>query len=196
MSQILELTMTERVCDSDALRCAAFDCAERAGEQSACLVQVHTADAGTVLVMVNVGAGEASAVLPLPTREETIGWAERFDFPAGTFLISERPCAETLKQAQTALPEAKRIFALSLDRETARFETLLHDRETGETRPVRRTAEGAAAAAMLLHRELQDGTMEITVGQPGGILEIGLRKEAGRVLGLSAGGPVRMEGEP
>ena len=135
-------------------------------------------------------------MLPLPTREESFGWAERFDFPAGTFLLSERPCAETLAKALNALPEKTRIFALSLDRETARFETLAYDRETGETHPVRRTAEGAAAVAMLLHRDLQDGTMEVTIGQPGGILEIGLRKEGGRVLGLSAGGPVRMEGEP
>ena len=55
-----------------------------------------------------------------------------------------------------------------------------------------RTVEGAAAAAMFLHRDLEHGTMEVTVGQPGGILEIGMRKESGEVTGLSAGGPVEV----
>ena len=37
-----------------------------------------------------------------------------------------------------------------------------------------------------------DGITEIGVGQPGGDLEVGVRKESGQVTGLSIGGPVRL----
>ena len=54
-------------------------------------------------------------------------------------------------------------------------------------------ASGSTAAAVVLSSELRDGITEIGVGQPGGDLEVGVRKESGQVTGLSIGGPVHLE---
>lgn len=53
-------------------------------------------------------------------------------------------------------------------------------------------AEAAAAAAIYLTRDLQDGTMELNIGVGDKVLEIGLRKDAGEVTGLSVGGELRL----
>lgn len=54
------------------------------------------------------------------------------------------------------------------------------------------SAEAAAAAAIWLTRDLQDGTMELNIGVGDKVLEIGLRKDAGEVTGLSVGGEMRL----
>lgn len=54
------------------------------------------------------------------------------------------------------------------------------------------SAEAAAAAAIWLSRDLRDGTMELNIGVGEKVLEIGLRKDAGEVTGLSVGGELRL----
>ena len=53
-------------------------------------------------------------------------------------------------------------------------------------------AEAAAAAAIWLTRDMQDGTMELNIGVGEAVLEIGLRKIGGKVAGLSVGGEMRL----
>lgn len=53
-------------------------------------------------------------------------------------------------------------------------------------------AEAAAAAAIWLTRDLENGTMELNIGVGGKVLEIGLRKDGGAVTGLSVGGEMRL----
>lgn len=183
MSEILTFRPSEPLPDYDALRCAAFAHAVAAGESGVCLVLVETSGE-TVSVVANVSAGEASVVLPLPKEIREESWGTLFFFPDEVYAVAEN--ADTLDFA----PEAD--FLVALDRAQAQIRVMRYDRETGEKFPVARSADGAACAAMVLHRDLENGTMESTVGQPGGILEIGMRKENGRVTGLSAGGPVEV----
>ena len=78
----------------------------------------------------------------------------------------------------------------ALNRETAFVQAVDYSVDPQNPIIIGRSTEAAAAAAMVLHQDLENGTMESTIGQPGGILEIGMRKENGKVTGLSAGGPV------
>lgn len=192
MSQILFVSAPEGY-DSDALRRAAYDCAVSAGETGVCLVQASTPSMSSpAQVVVNIAAKEASIVLALPTEERETDFGPVYVFRGDAYLVTDLPGGEAIAQDPFDLQEAGRSFILTLDRETAFLTTLQYDRTTGEMTPVRRTVEGAAAAAMYLHRDLEQGTMEVTIEQPGGVLEIGMRKESGKVTGLSAGGPVEV----
>ena len=190
MSRILSLQTDGPFPDYDALRCAAYRFAKESGETGVSLVLVSAGEAPPVSVVANAPAGEASVVLPLPEWERDYPWGTAYAFPGGVYAVGAR--FSELPEPAEAFPEADRVYLMEFEREHARLSAVCYDPKTGERFPVPRTAEGAAAAAMLLHRGLQNGTMETTIGQPGGILEIGMRKEAGRVTGLSAGGAVEV----
>ena len=110
-----------------------------------------------------------------------------FAFPGEHYVVTERKLEEIVPQVRAAFPQSD-VIIVTLERESA-FITAV-DCSTDPPVVIGRSTEAAAAAAMVLHQDLENGTMESTIGQSGGILEIGLRKDNGKVTGLSAGGPV------
>ena len=191
MSQILNVSITapNALHDFDALRGVAWCNALVSDEKDVCLVLLQVPGSDPIQVVVNVGEKEASIVLPLPSAEQSFEFGTAFTFPGGLFLVTEQPAVQVLPTARAALQETGTIYIVTMDRKTAFVKAA---RCVPDKPPVYlpRSAEAAAAAAMVLHSDLMDGTMESTIGQPGGVLEIGLRKQDGAVMGLSAGGPV------
>ena len=191
MSQFLSVSFEHAHPSADEIRIAAYRCAMDAGEKGVCLVQAKVLDhAAPINVVVNIAAGEATVVLSLPKQIHAFpfGWA--YYFESGVYLVTEQPAEAVSKDVRSSVSDTDPLYLLALDQESAFVTTMLCLPDA--LRPVPRTVEGAAAAAMYLHRDLEHGTMEVTVGQAGGILEIGMRKESGEVTGLSAGGPVEV----
>ena len=191
MSQFLSVSFEHAHPSADEIRIAAYHCAMDAGEKGVCLVQAKVLDhAAPINVVVNIAAGEATVVLSLPKQIHAFpfGWA--YYFESGVYLVTEQPAVAVSKDVRSSVSDTDPLYLLALDKESAFVTTMLCLPDA--LRPVPRTVEGAAAAAMYLHRDLEHGTMEVTVGQAGGILEIGMRKESGEVTGLSAGGPVEV----
>ncbi len=191
MSQILtvEFSSDNERYNGDDMRRAAYLHALAAGETGVCLVLLKREGYAPIQVVVNVSAKEASVVLPLPTEIKSFDFGTAFTFPGEMLVITEQNSKEILSEVSSTFPELNTII-VTLDRETAFAQA--GDYSLNPDRPIiiSRSTEAAAAAAMVLHQDLLNGTMESTIGQPGGILEIGMRKENGKVTGLSAGGPV------
>lgn len=195
MSQILsfQFVSDDGTNFADQIRCAAFDFAKSAGETGVCLILVSGTNTDeSVPVVANLGAKEASIVLPLFDWVKDDSFGTAFGLSDSVYVISESLNQAAMQQVQSAFEKETNLFFFELDRPKALIRGFLLCREDENWIPIPRSAEGAAAAAMVLHRDLETGTMESTIEQPGGILEIGLRKEQGRVLGLSAGGPVEV----
>ena len=195
MSQILTFQYLSDVgnADMDLIRCAAFHYAKAEGESGVCLVLVSVEGWGEpVQVVANLNANEASIVLPLFDWEKELSIGTAFGLRDTVYIISDCPGDSAMQEAANAFESSERLFFFALRRADASLTGFWLDRSSGTWIPVIRSAEGAAAAAIVLHRDLESGTMESTVSQPGGILEIGLRKDRSCVLGLSAGGPVEV----
>jgi hypothetical protein len=194
MSQILnvKINSTDVLRDYDGLRCIAFANAMLAGETGVCLVLLEIPSTEPIRVVVNMAQKEASVVLPLPEAERSFDFGTAFLFPAGWFVVTEQTAQQVLPDLRAAMPEVETVYIVTLDPETAHV-TLTCCVPEKPPVFVARKVEAAAAAAMVLHRDLSDGTMEQTIGQRGGILEIGLRKQGGMLIGLSAGGPVEVK---
>lgn len=173
--------------DGDSMRRAAYTRALSAGETGVCLVLVERQDYDPIQVVVHVPAKEASIVLPLPSEMKAFDFGTAFAFPGEYYIVTEQKPEEIVSQVCAAFPQSNMII-VSLNRENAFITSF--DCSTNPPIVIGRSTEAAAAAAMVLHQDLENGTMESTIGQPGGILEIGMRKENGKVTGLSAGGPV------
>ena len=173
--------------DGDSMRRAAYARALSAGETGVCLVLVERQDYDPIQVVVHVPAKEASIVLPLPSEMKAFDFGTAFAFPGEYYVVTEQKPEEIVSQVCAAFPQSNMII-VSLNRENAFITSF--DCSTNPPIVIGRSTEAAAAAAMILHQDLENGTMESTIGQPGGILEIGMRKENGKVTGLSAGGPV------
>ena len=191
MSRILtiEIPSVNHRYAGDAMRCTAYTHALRSGETGVCLVLVKRPDYDPIQIVVNVKAKEASIVLPLPASIKGFAFGTVFSFPDEMIVVTEHNPDEILDEVRTVFPELNVTIA-SLDRGNAFIAAA--DYSSNDVQPIHieRSTEAAAAAAMVLHQDLENGTMESTIGQPGGILEIGMRKENGKVTGLSAGGPV------
>ena len=178
---------------ADQIRCNAFDYAKNTGESGVCLILVTLQDTGkTVQVVANLSAKEASIVLPLFDWEKDYSFGTAFGLSDTVFIISEVSDQAAMQQARETFEKEWNLLFFTLNRENAAIRGSWLDQKSGQWIPVSRSAEGAAAAAAVLHRDMITGTMESTIDQPGGLLEIGLRKERGNVLGLSAGGPVEV----
>lgn len=175
--------------DGDFMRRAAYEHAMASGETKVCLVLVKRDGFDPIQVVVNGNAKEASIVLPVPTDVMTFDFGTAVVFPGEIYLVTGQNPEMVISKAGKAFPQSD-VIIVTLDRESA-FITAA-DYRLNEDHPILigRSAEAAAAAAIVLHQDLENGTMESTIGQPGGILEIGMRKENGKVTGLSAGGPV------
>lgn len=194
VSQILSVKVpaSDHRYHGDSLRLAAFQQTVDAGETGVCLVLVERADAAPIQVVVNAAAREASIVLPVPMETRPFSFGTAFLFPEEICLVTEQTPEEIVSPARAAFPEVNLVI-VTLERETACIKAYDYGTETNQPALLERSTEAAAAAAMVLHQDLENGTMESTIGQPGGILEIGMRKEHGKVTGLSAGGPVEMQ---
>lgn len=192
MSQILSFQYTpdQFPITADAVRCAAFEYAKSRNCTGIALILVSLPEQKTpIQVVANLGAGESSSVLPLPDRIEETPVGTLFSFPSGLYIITEQEQQHAFKLA-VAMDEIQNLTLFFLQRDSAQIHGF---RRVGQNwLPAARSAEGAAAAAMVLHSDLENGTMESTIDQPGGLLEIGMRKENGKVTGLSAGGPVEV----
>ena len=171
----------------DLMRRAAYTRALGAGETGVCLVLVERQDYDPIQVVVHVPSKEASIVLPLPSEMKAFDFGTAFAFPGEYYVVTEQKPEKIASQVRAAFPQSN-VIVVSLNRENA-FITAV-DCSADPPVVIERSTEAAAAAAMVLHQDLENGTMESTIGQPGGILEIGMRKENGKVTGLSAGGPV------
>ena len=189
MSQILTVKVPSGNLryDGDSMRRAAYTRALSAGETGVCLVLVERQDYDPIQVVVHVPAKEASIVLPLPSEMKAFDFGTAFAFPGEYYIVTEQKPEEIVSQVCVAFPQSNMII-VSLNRGNAFITSF--DCSTNPPIVIGRSTEAAAAAAMVLHQDLENGTMESTIGQPGGILEIGVRKENGKVTGLSAGGPV------
>ena len=191
MSQILtiEVPSVNHRYAGDSMRCAAYEHALRSGQTGVCLVLVKRPDYNPIQVVVNVKAKEASIVLPLPASIKGFAFGTLFSFPDEMIVVTEQKPEEILAEVCTLFPEFNAVI-VTLNRETASIQATDYSSNPDQPIVIGRSTEAAAAAAMVLHQDLANGTMESTIGQPGGILEIGMRKENGKVTGLSAGGPV------
>ena len=189
MSQILtvEVPFVGQRYDGDSMRRDAYTRALGAGETGVCLVLVKRQDYDPIQVVVHVPAKEASIVLPLPSEIKAFDFGTAFAFPGEYYVVTEQKPEEIVSQVCAAFPQSN-VIIVSLSRENAFITSF--DCSADPPIVIGRSTEAAAAAAMILHQDLENGTMESTIGQPGGILEIGMRKENGKVTGLSAGGPV------
>ena len=189
VSQILtvEVPSAGQRYGGDSMRRAAYTRALGEGETGVCLVLVERQDYDPIQVVVHVPAKEASIVLPLPSEIKMFDFGTAFAFPGEHYVVTELKPEEIVPQVRAAFPQSD-VIIVTLDRESA-FITAV-DCSTEPPVVIGRSTEAAAAAAIVLHQDLENGTMESTIGQPGGILEIGMRKENGKVTGLSAGGPV------
>lgn len=195
MSQILSFHYSpyDETINADTIRCKAYEFAKASGEAGVCLVLVSLKDLNeSVQVVANISAGEASIVLPLFDWEKEYAFGTAFGASGSVYVISDQSSSAAMQQAKDTFIEASELWFFYLDRKNAMLRGSHISAAGNHWTPVLRSAEGAAAAALVLHRSLDTGTMESTVDQPGGILEIGLRKDHGRVLGLSAGGPVEV----
>ncbi|MBQ3970087.1 MAG: hypothetical protein II685_06365, partial [Clostridia bacterium] len=128
--------------------------------------------------------------VPEWTEEHSFG--QVFSFSGVNYVISDNDRMPKEQEVFSMLKADRPLFLYSLDRSSASITGVQYHPGDQTGTPAERSAEAAAAAALVLHKELQNGTMESTIDQPGGILEIGLRKENGKLLGLSAGGPVEV----
>ena len=191
MSQILtiEVPSANHRYAGDSMRCAAYEHALRSGETGVSLVLVKRPDYDPIQVVVNVRAKEASIVLPLPTSIKGFAFGTVFSFPDEMIVVTDHTPEEVLAEVRTLFPDFDAVI-VTLNRETASIQAVDYSLNPDQPIMIARSTEAAAAAAMVLHQDLENGTMESTIGQPGGILEIGMRKENGKVTGLSAGGPV------
>lgn len=191
MSQILtiEVPSVNHRYAGDSMRCAAYTHALHSGETGVCLVLVKRPDYDPIQVVVNVKAKEASIVLPLPASIKELAFGTVFSFPDEMIVVTEHKPEEILAEVRTLFPDFD-AGIVTLNRETASIQAADYSSDPDQPIMIGRSTEAAAAAAMVLHQDLENGTMESTIGQPGGVLEIGMRKENGKVTGLSAGGPV------
>ena len=191
MSQILTVKVPSGNLryDGDSMRRAAYTRALSAGETGVCLVLVERQDYDPIQVVVNVKAKEASIVLPLPASIKGFAFGTVFSFPDEMIVVTEHKPEEILTEVRTLFPDFDAVIA-TLNRETASIQAADYSRNPDQPIMIGRSTEAAAAAAMVLHQDLENGTLESTIGQPDGILEIGMWKENGKVTGLSAGGPV------
>ena len=191
MSQILTVEYPSDYAryDGDSMRRAAYLHAVHEGETGVCLVLLRRQGYDPIQVVVNVKAKEASIVLPLPASIKGFAFGTVFSFPDEMIVVTEQKPEEIFAEVRTLFPEFNAVI-VTLNRETASIQATDYSSNPDQPIVIGRSTEAAAAAAMVLHQDLANGTLESTIGQPGGILEIGMRKENGKVTGLSAGGPV------
>lgn len=183
----------------NALRCAGFYQALCRGERGKCCVMAEISGADGVLpVMVDVAQGAASTTMPLPVSVEALDWPEapvhRVTFDGIThYVIARAEPDDTLVQcAIRDAASSPAVGAIFLNRTTGAIQPIVYVRQTDSCVAETSCASGSTAAAVVLSSDLCDGITEIGVGQPGGDLEVGVRKEAGQVTGLSIGGPVAL----
>lgn len=183
----------------NALRCAGFYQALCRGEQGKCCVMAEISGADGVLpVMVDVAQSAASTTMPLPVSVEALDWPEalahRVTFDGITHYVIERaePDNALVQRAIQDASASPAVGAIFLNRATGAIQPIVYVRQTDSCVAETSCASGSTAAAIVLSAELCDGITEIGVGQPGGDLEVGVRKEAGRVTGLSIGGAVTL----
>ena len=191
MSQILtvEYSSDYAFYDGDSMRNFAYLHAVHAGETGVCLVLLQRHGYDPIQVVVHVSAKEASIVLPLPAETKEFDFGTAFAFPGEIIVVTEQEPKDILSEVYAAFPETSTFIAM-MNRQTAFVQAGDYSLDPDHPIIIGRSTEVAAAAAMVLHQDLENGTMESTIGQPLGILEIGMRKENGKVTGLSAGGPV------
>lgn len=183
----------------NALRCAGFYQALCRGEQGKCCIMAEISGADGVLpVMVDVGQGIVSTTMPLPVSVEALDWPEasvhRVTFDGITHWVIDRaePDDALVQRAVAGSGDAPAVGSIFLNRATGAIRPIVYVRQTGSCVAETSCASGSTAAAVVLAADLRDGITEIGVGQPGGDLEVGVRKEAGQVTGLSIGGPVAL----
>ena len=184
----------------NALRCAGYFQALCRAEQGKCCVMAEISGAPGVLpVMVDVAQSMASTTMPLPVSVETLAWPEtavhRVAFYGITHYVIDRaePDDALVQRAIQDAGACPAVGAIFLNRATGAIRPIVYVRVTGSCVAETSCASGSTAAAVVLSSDLRDGITEIGVGQPGGDLEVGVRKESGQVTGLSIGGPVRLE---
>lgn len=184
----------------NALRCAGFYRALCRAEQGKCCVMAEISGADGVLpVMVDVAQSAASTTMPLPVSVERLDWpgapVHRVAFDGITHYVVDRaePDDALVQRALRDDAGSPAVGVIFLDRATGAIRPIVYVRETGSCVAETSCASGSTAAAIVLSADLLDGITEIGVGQPGGDLEVGVRKEAGQVTGLSIGGPIRLE---
>lgn len=183
----------------NALRCAGFYQALCRGERGKCCVMVEISGAPGVLpVMVDVAQGAASTTMPLPKSVQRLNWPEvtahRVVFEGITHYVFDCVEAEEalVQRAVRDAADAPAVGAVFFDRATGSIRPVVYVRQTETCVAETSCASGSTAAAIVSSEDLHDGITEIGVGQPGGDLEVGVRKEFGCVTGLSIGGPVAL----
>lgn len=184
----------------NALRCAGYFKALCRGERRKCCVMAEISGAPGVLpVMVDVAQNAVSTTMPLPQSMERLDWPEvtahRVSFDGITHYVID--CAEPddtfVRRAIQDAADTPAVGAIFLNRATGAIRPVVYVRQTGTCVAETSCASGSTATAVVLATSLHDGITEIGIGQPGGDLEVGVRKEAGRVTGLSIGGPIHLE---
>ncbi len=183
----------------NALRCAGFYQALRTGAQgkSCVFAEISGAD-GVQPVMADTAEGTASTVMPLPLSMQPAGWADvqaaRVTFAGITHFVIDcaQPDETLVQRAIAAAPGASAVGAIFLDRAHGSIKPVVFVRETASCVAENSCASGSVATAVVLTADFADGITEIGIGQPGGMLEVGVQRTDGAVTGLSIGGAVRL----
>lgn len=180
----------------NALRAVGFYRALCRNETERCCVLTEISGAAQALpVLADPARRAASTVMPLPARVERLGWAWRVAFDGITHYVFDRAAPEDalVRRAVAAAPEAAAVGAVFLDRAACAIRPVVYVRATDSCVAETSCASGSTAAAVVLAEGEADGISEFSIAQPGGTLEVGVRREGGRVTGLSLGGPVELE---
>lgn len=183
----------------NALRCAGFYQALRRSERGKCCVMAEISGVDGVLpVMVDVAQSAASTTMPLPVSVAVLDWPEapvhRVTFDGITHYVIDRaePDNALIQRAIQDASASPAVGVMFFNRATGAIRPVVYVRQTDSCVAETSCASGSTATAIVLSSDLRDGITEIGVGQPGGDLEVGVRKEAGQVTGLSIGGPVAL----
>jgi diaminopimelate epimerase len=189
-------------CCNAARSLGLFLCSE-AGLREPCrlFLRVSGADA-PVAVTADPARGTASAALPLPLAETVLDAEGRslpvVALPGIVHVLApdtppdERVFARVRGAFEKAFPQREALGLLFCSEKTRSLTPLVYVYGSASLTAESSCGSGAAAFACFLQKNDGEGRFSIT--QPGGHLDVEVRREAGAVTGLTVSGPVRLLG--
>jgi diaminopimelate epimerase len=155
-----------------------------------------------VRVEADTEAGTAAASMPLPLSEENLEYRGRA-LPLVVFEgISQAAAAgipadgerfrEIRALAEERFPPPAALGVMFWDEAALTAVPGVYVYRTSSLVFESSCGSGTAALGCVLGRDLRDGERRWSVSQPGGVLEAGIQKEAGKLTRLTIGGPVRL----
>ncbi|GHT84700.1 diaminopimelate epimerase [Spirochaetia bacterium] len=160
---------------------------------------------GSVPVQVDVEAGLAEAVMPLPIARETLSYTGA-DLPVYVFEGITQVIAPDIRPSESVFYAIKELLNAKQDADHPidALGVMFWDTAAGIMTPavyVQATdslvfesscGSGSAAMGIWAARNLPDGEERLSLSQPGGVIAVRIQKRGGNVTGVSIGGPVKL----